>query len=176
MSPCLTKGQPSIDAGQSHRQGQNQDHVHASAVAIKEAGVLIRGRSGAGKSSLALALIAAAENAGFFARLIGDDRIYLESHGGRLIARGHPLILGRIERRGKGILEIPFLTAAVVRLVIDLDPPDQLGPRYPEPDCDRVRLFGVSLPFIRLGQDSAASDLALTVLQLFHLRSKSSRI
>ncbi|WOJ89833.1 hypothetical protein RZS28_00520 [Methylocapsa polymorpha] len=176
MSPCLTNGQPGVDSGRGPRQVPNQDYVHASAVAIKEAAVLIRGQSGAGKSSLALALIAAAENAGFFARLIGDDRINLENHGGRLIARGHPLILGRIERRGQGILEIPFLAAAVVGLVIDLDPPDQLAARYPEPDRDRIRLSGVSLPFIRLNQDSAASDLALTVLQLFHSGSKSSQI
>ena len=104
--------------------------IHASAVAIGEAGVLIRGASGSGKSRLALALIAGARAAGVFARLIGDDRIRLERGNGRLIARGHPLILGQIEQRGAGILRTPFIAAAVVRLVVDIVPADKAA-RHP---------------------------------------------
>jgi HPr kinase/phosphorylase len=147
--------------------------LHASAVVIGEAGVLISGPSGAGKSSLALALIAAAESAGFFARLIGDDRIGVESRGGRVIARGHPLILGKIERRGQGICELPFLAAAVVRLLIRLDggkaaPP----PRLPDEAHGHVVLAGVKVPFMQLRQDAAASDLAAAVLADPRLRGK----
>ena len=79
--------QPAVDVGKSY--------LHASVVVIGEAGVLISGPSGSGKSSLALALIAAAEGAGFFARLVGDDRIAIACKGTRLIARGHPLISER---------------------------------------------------------------------------------
>ncbi|WP_084572781.1 HPr kinase/phosphorylase [Methylocapsa aurea] len=169
MNPRATQETP----GAGPSQGQDQIFVHASAVAIKEVGVLIRGASGAGKSSLALALIAAATNAGFFARLIGDDRIGLEHRGGRLIARGHPAILGKIERRGLGIFELPFLAAAVIRLVADLEPADAAPPRYPEPERSRVALAGVSLPLVRLPHGAAASDSALSVLQLFHSGWKS---
>lgn len=49
--------------------------VHGTAAVVGEAGVLIRGASGAGKSSLALALVDAAAARGLFARLVGDDRI-----------------------------------------------------------------------------------------------------
>ena len=104
----------------AHRQHAEKFYLHATAVVIGEAGILIMGPSGAGKSRLALALIAAAEAAGTFARLVGDDRIGIERRGDRLIARGHPAILGKIERRGHGIGEIPFLAAAVVRLVVSL--------------------------------------------------------
>ncbi len=132
---------------------------------IGEAGVLILGPSGAGKSSLALALIAAAEGMGFFARLVGDDRIGIASSGGRLIARGHPRILGKIERRGHGLFEIPFLAAAVVRLVIGLGgEKDAPVPRYPDEDSGHVILGGTKLPFVRLRQDAASSDLAASVL------------
>jgi HPr kinase/phosphorylase len=141
-----------------------KSHLHASAVVIAEAGVLIFGPSGAGKSSLAFALIAAADHAGLFARLVGDDRIGIESQGGRLIARGHPLILGKIERRGHGIFEIPFLPAAVVRLVIGLGPEDEVFPRYPDEDHARIELAGVTLPFFPVRQDAAAAGLALAVL------------
>ncbi|MEJ0096144.1 MAG: aldolase [Methylocella sp.] len=143
--------------------------VHASAVVIEEAGILIRGASGSGKSSLALALIAAAESAGSFARLVGDDRIGLESRGGRLIARGHPLILGRIEQRGQGILPTPFVAAAIVRLVVDLVPPDRTPPRCPEPEEDRLLLAGVSLPLLILRQSGATCDLAASTLRRLRL-------
>ena len=140
---------------------------------IGEAGVLILGPSGAGKSSLALALIPAAEGAGFFARLVGDDRIGTECKGGRLIARGHPLILGKIERRGQGIFKIPFLAAAVVRLVIGLGGgKDAPPPRYPDEAEGHVVLAGVKLPFVELRQDAASGELAAGVLADPRLRRK----
>ncbi|HUZ91652.1 MAG TPA: aldolase [Methylocella sp.] len=147
--------------------------LHASAVVIGEAGVLISGPSGAGKSSLALALIAAAEAAGFFSRLIGDDRIDVEHRGGRVIACGHPLILGKIERRGLGICELPFLSTAVVRLLIGLNGgKDAPPPRLPDEAHGHVVLVGVKLPFMQLRQDAAASDLAATVMANRRLRGK----
>ena len=134
--------------------------------------MLIRGPSGAGKSNLALALIAAAEGAGLFARLVGDDRIGIESRGGRLIAHGHPLILGKIEWRGHGIFEIPFLSAAVVRLVIGLAGEDEALSRYPESDHDQIELAGVALPFFPVRQDAAPAGLALALLADPRLRRK----
>ncbi len=107
-----------------------KSQLHASAVVIAEAGVLICGPSGAGKSSLAFALITAAEDAGLFARLVGDDRIGIESRGGRLIAHGHPMILGKIERRGQGIFEITVFA------------------RGRCPACDRVCRRGRSTPAV----------------------------
>ncbi len=157
--------------------------IHASAVAIGEAGVLIRGASGSGKSRLALALIAAARGGGAFARLVGDDRIRLESCNERLIARGHPLILGQIEQRGAGILQAPFVTAAVIRLVVDIVPADQ-ALRYPQPatecagfrsqDWDfsglgDVELAGVRAPLLIAPDTAAAADLACAMLQHFRL-------
>ncbi len=126
--------------------------------------MLLRGPSGAGKSSLAFALIAAAGHAGFFARLVGDDRIGIASRGGRLIAHCHPLILGKIERRGWGIFEMPFLPAAVVRLVIGLAGRHEAPPRCPPPEHDHIVLAGVKLPFLSLRQDAATCDRALAVL------------
>ncbi len=134
--------------------------------------MLIRGPSGAGKSSLAFALIAAAEDAGLFARLVGDDRVGIESRGGRLIAYGHPMILGKIERRGQGIFEIPFLPAAVIRLVIGLAGESEAPPRYPKPDHGHIELAGVTLPFLPMRQDAAPAGLALAVLADLRLRRK----
>jgi len=168
-NPAAPKERPGAGADQS----QSEVYIHASAIAIKESGVLIMGPSGAGKSSLTLALIAAAETAGYFARLVGDDRIRLENRGGRLIARGHSLILGRIERRGQGIFDLPFLPAAVVRFVIDLAPAENAPQRYPEPDEADITLAGVRLPLLHLPQGAAASDLALSALQIFFPSSET---
>ncbi len=142
----------------------DQSDLHATAVVVGEAGIIITGPSGAGKSKLALALIAAAEGAGTFARLVGDDRIGIERKGARLIARGHPAILGKIERRGHGINEIPFLAAAVVRLVVSLRGEGQPPPRLPDEADAHVVLAGMRLPFANLRQDAAACDLAAAVL------------
>ncbi|MGC2141691.1 MAG: hypothetical protein WA620_08935, partial [Methylovirgula sp.] len=99
---------------------------------------------------------------GRFARLVGDDRIELCRRGGRLIARGHARIGGKVERRGQGILEMDYEPAAVARLVVDLLAP-QDATRYPGAD-ERVELCGVGLPVLSLRKDAAAYDSALVVL------------
>ena len=78
--------------------------IHATCVVIGEAGILIRGASGAGKSSLARALLAGAALAGRFGRLVGDDRVEIAALNGRLVARPVKPIEGRLEVRGVGIV------------------------------------------------------------------------
>lgn len=88
--------------------------IHASAVAIGERGLLIMGRSRAGKSRLACALIAAATRHCPIV-LVGDDRILLDTdRRGRLAVRPHPRIAGFIERRGLGIVAMPYRDRAVL--------------------------------------------------------------
>jgi HPr kinase/phosphorylase len=145
-------------------------YLHATAVVIGEAGVLICGPPGAGKSTLALSLIAAAEEAGNFARLVGDDRIGISMHGDRIIAHGHPSILGKIERRGLGIVAIPYVTAAVLRAVIQLSRTDEPAPRCPEPGHDQFLLAETKLPCLRMRQDAAPAGLAPAILADLRLR------
>lgn len=122
--------------------------IHASCVLLGEAGVLIRGASGAGKSALCLALLDRAEREGRHARLVGDDRVRLEARHGRLVARPHPALAGLIEIRGHGIRRLAaHAPAAVVRLVVDLV---ETAERLPAPAPATVRLLGVSLPRLAL--------------------------
>ena len=95
-------------------------YVHANALVVNGQGILIRGASKSGKSSLTLALIAAAERAGQSASLVGDDRIGLRVSDGALIASGHPRIAGMIEVRGTGIAQRSFTGEARIVLVVDL--------------------------------------------------------
>jgi HPr kinase/phosphorylase len=108
------------------------DNVHATAVVVGETGILIRGRSGRGKSALALALLELAHDRGLFARLIGDDRVLLEAKGGRMLLSGAPEALGLIERRGYGLEGRAVEPNAVARLVVDLLDEGETAARMPK--------------------------------------------
>ncbi|MGP0106317.1 HPr kinase/phosphorylase [Rhodoblastus sp.] len=115
--------------------------VSANAVALGEFGVLIRGRSGAGKSSLALALVEAWRGRGDFARLVGDDCVAAHISGGRAVLGPHRGIAGLAEWRGIGILPQDFEPGAVLALIVDLETEGagEGRPRLPEPEelsCD----------------------------------------
>lgn len=116
--------------------------LHASCVAMDGAGeiraVLILGRSGAGKSALALELMSRG------ARLVADDRTLVVRRGGALIASCPPAISGLIEARGIGLIRVPPLARARLALAVDLDEGE--GDRLPPPR--RMDLLGVALPRI----------------------------
>ena len=53
--------------------------IHAGCVLVGEAGLLIRGASGSGKSALAREVVSLALGTGRFGRLVSDDRTRLEA-------------------------------------------------------------------------------------------------
>ena len=93
---------------------------HATAILWGARAVLLRGASGAGKSRLALELLAEARRLGIHAALIGDDRVVLQRASGRLVVRAVAPLAGRIEARGLGIVAVGHEPAGVVGLVVDL--------------------------------------------------------
>ena len=135
--------------------------VHASAVLVGTRAVLIRGPSGAGKSRLAWELIEAACAGRLrFARLVGDDRVHLQSAGGRLLVRPAQTLAGLIELRGVGILRLDFESCAVVGLVVDLAAAD--ATRLPEQRTGAVE--GIELPRLAVATGSAALPAVLALL------------
>ncbi|PTW62761.1 Hpr(Ser) kinase/phosphatase [Breoghania corrubedonensis] len=141
--------------------------THATCVVIGTAGVLIRGPSGSGKSALGLSLVEHAQGAGHFAALVGDDRVALEVSGGRLVARVPPAIAGLIEQRGHGIRPMPYLPAAVVRLVVDLVPAKTIV-RMPEQDTLSTVVNGVTLARQPAPEHDVGQAMALTLAALQH--------
>jgi len=124
---------------------------HATCLVLGETALLIRGPSGAGKSALAAALIARppvlpGQRAPAFVRLVADDTTLLETRGGRLIARPVPRFEGLLEVRGFGIVRLPYVTAAVVGVVIDR----AQGERLPSVHQPEALIMGVAVPFVRL--------------------------
>jgi len=119
--------------------------IHASAVLVGARAVLIRGPSGSGKSSLAAALIRAAQSGALpFARLVGDDRVHLEAAHGRLLVRPADALKGLIEIRGVGIRRLPHESVALVGLVVDLAAAD--AARLPAHESAVADVAGVTLP------------------------------
>src|SRR5437868_3206290 len=107
--------------------------VHGTTVALEGEGVLLRGPSGGGKSDLALRLIDAG------ARLVADDQTEIACEAQALVARSPQTIAGRIEVRGVGIIKVPTMPSAPVRLAVDLVAPDRVE-RLPEPRvCEYLR-------------------------------------
>jgi serine kinase of HPr protein (carbohydrate metabolism regulator) len=135
---------------------QTSATIHASAVLCGSCGILIRGPSGSGKSSLALSLL----QTGSFARLIGDDRIHLQTAHGRLLMRPAKTLEGLIEIRGLGIRRLPFEPVALVHLAVDLAAPD--AERLPEPASSEAKIEGVSIARLAVapGRDALPSLLA----------------
>lgn len=112
---------------------------------IGERAVLLRGPAGAGKSSLALRLIAAGEAGSLpFVRLVGDDRVHVEAANGRILVRPAEGLAGLLEVRGLGIRRLPFEPLAAVGFVVDLAAPD--AARLPEGEALMALLEGVPLP------------------------------
>ena len=128
------------------------DTIHASAVAIGEAGVLIRGPSGSGKSALVLGLLDRDPDT---TRLVADDRVILSRDHGRVLAAPPPPIAGKLEVRGQGILAVGHLPSVAIALVVDLVPAEDC-PRLPEPAERFVTMLDVRLP--RLMLPIGASD------------------
>ena len=81
--------------------------IHGTALVLGQAGVLLRGRSGAGKSLLALALLERWALKGLAAGLVSDDRVILELVDGAIVMAAPPSIAGLIELRGRGIISRP---------------------------------------------------------------------
>ncbi|SDZ76883.1 HPr kinase/phosphorylase [Rubrimonas cliftonensis] len=116
--------------------------------------LLILGAPGAGKSSLAIGMIALG------ATLVADDQVRLRRDGAAVAASPPPALAGLVEARGIGLLRLPW-RAAVVAMVLDLDAPPEgrLPPR-------RTRLLlGAAVPLMVRPERVCA---AATLLALRH--------
>ena len=111
--------------GASHVTLDDCEVLHASNFgAPPSCGILLIGKSGSGKSDLALRLIAAG------AQLVADDRTDLYVHQGTLYATSPARIAGLLEVRGVGILAFPHAKQAKVTLVAELGKAPQRLPDH----------------------------------------------
>ena len=116
----------------------SSETLHASCVASRGRAILISGRSGSGKSDLALRLIDRG------AVLVSDDYTIVRRVDDRLVASAPPTIAGKIEVRGVGILEFDTVKDAPVALFVDLERDVERLPATHE----GITIAGVEVPLI----------------------------
>ena len=112
---------------------------------------MIAGLSGSGKSDLALRMIDRG------AVLVSDDYTILTRVGGELHASAPSSIRGRIEMRGVGLIEMPFVESVPVRMIVTLDEP---APRFPEVREERV-ILEIAIPVVPLAPFEASAPIKL---------------
>lgn len=119
---------------------------------------MIEGESGAGKSDLALRLIDRG------ATLISDDYTLLQRAGSELIASPPDTIAGKIEVRGLGLIDTPYVEKIPVALLIRLtDAPERL------PLADDVRrIAGLDIREVAVDSRTASAPIKVE-LALRHL-------
>ena len=115
---------------------------HASAVCLDGQAVMLIGKSGSGKSSLALALIE-----GHGATLIGDDQLLVTAQADGLYVAPHARLAGLIEMRGLGLLRRDYRQNITLALVVDLVTQDAT-PRLAE--AAFYHQDGQDVPLLRL--------------------------
>lgn len=145
--------------------------IHATALVVRESGILVRGPSGSGKSGLALCLLELARERRWFAALVGDDRVIVQQRGGRLVARCAANIAGMIERRGQGIVKVQTIAEVVVRLAVDLAPHDAPIERIAAAQGRPTEIAGVVAPRLAFSPAISSIERAYAVLEEIDKRS-----
>ena len=134
--------------------------VHATGVAIDGHAVLIAGKSGSGKSDLALRLIDRG------AILLSDDYTHVERKIGAVLGSAPANIAGQMEVYGIGILSMPHALPSPVRLIVH---PGEGSPEERCPlDTRTVTLCGVPIPVLSLRFPDASAPIKVE-LALRHL-------
>ena len=142
-------------------------NIHATCVVLahaagrfgapRDAGVLLLGKSGSGKSDLALRLISRG------AILVSDDRTELCEQGGHLVAKPPAPLRGLIEARGLGIVALSHAHKARIALAVRLD---AKVPRLPREEHYKTPWdLPVPVPLLRLAafESSAPEKIELAV-------------
>lgn len=134
--------------------------IHGSVVAIGGIGVLLMGEPGAGKSDLALRLIdhlgsgISGQTRG--AELVADDQVLVRKGALHLMASAPAALFGKLEIRGLGIVAVPALFSAPLRLAVRLTPAADIE-RMPDLAASVMDILSHSLPLILIDPQSASA-------------------
>lgn len=137
-------------------------NIHASCVLLgsagkafdapEDAGVLLLGESGSGKSDLALRLIERG------AQLVSDDRTYIFIEDNALFARAPASLAGLMEVRSVGIVALPFAQQARIALAVQMARSTERLPAFEKfrPPAELSLAEKACPPLIHLTADASA--------------------
>ncbi len=143
--------------------------IHATFIVINGKGVLLKGKSGSGKSDLALRLI---ENKN--AELVADDAVEIYEKNGKIIGQVPQNLVGLLEVRGIGIVAYPYQEKAVIDMVVELK--DDVDAIERMPLMQKEVIFGLEINKIDLyAKENSAPDKIIAALRLFDVHSAIER-
>lgn len=119
------------------------NNIHATMVSIFNKGVLLIGKSGSGKSDLALRMIVEKG-----AKLVADDRVILTTENGELYGEAPENISGKLEVRGIGISDFEFIKKSKINLCIELCSSRDEVERMPVDE--NITFLGISITKIKI--------------------------
>ena len=135
--------------------------IHATLVILQNKGILLKGKSGSGKSDLALRLI---ENKN--AELVADDAVELICENNRLIGKAPQNLRGLLEVRGVGIVCYPYAEKAAIDMVVNLQSERENIERMPIMAKDVI--LGLEINKIDLyAEENSAPDKIMAALRKF---------
>ena len=137
--------------------------MHASFVVWKKKGILFRGKSGSGKSELALKFI---ENKN--AVLVADDIVWLENRKNKLFGKVPENIAGLLDIRNVGISNYKYIPEAEISLLVNLVQTKQNLERFPKNKSENI--LGVEIPAIDLYADD------MTIVEKIIVKLKNNLI
>lgn len=119
------------------------DNIHATLISYNNNGILLIGKSGSGKSDLALRMIMQNN-----AILVSDDYVNLEVINNHLFGSAPQEIAGKLEVRGLGIMPFNHKNSEKITLCVELAEKREDVERLPSAEyCD---FLGISIPKIKL--------------------------
>ena len=112
--------------------------MHATCVDINGSGVLIVGRSGSGKSSLAINLIALGST------LVADDQCEIVKKNNKLSVFKPTSLPSSIEIRGIGLVSVPMVVETSLDWVVNMDEAE----KERMPDLRFTEIDGYKIPTV----------------------------
>lgn len=128
--------------------------LHATCVTLKGKGVLICGKPGSGKSSLALQLMDRG------ALLVSDDQTFLTQKGETLIAQPPSSLKGLLEVRGVGICPFPHQDQSPIALWVDICEEKDVE-RLPNQDF--IEYYTIQVPYLKIKKNDPLGAIKVEI-------------
>lgn len=141
---------------------QNESSLHATSVDLKGKGVLILGKSGMGKSSLALQLIDRG------ATLVSDDQTLVSYEDKKILMSPPELLKGMMEVRELGLCTFPFHSPSPLALCVEISEKDEMERL---PDSHFKEYYGVPVPLLKLKKDDPLGPMKIELKLANRVRS-----
>ena len=136
---------------------------HCTCIEINSLGIMIEGKSGAGKTSLALGLLDAARTRNAEFKFICDDQAMLHTVDNELWATAPKPLAGKVELFGAGIANIEHSAQCRIGLVCNLVNQQEIE-RYPA--ATSCRRLGIDLDYVEAPKQHEAQGVRIILNKL----------